>query len=257
MNERCWKPDIWVKYQTENFRSTIFGYLGWIYSKDLGKKLIDEILAYTSQWHHNKLCIVESTLPSHYRDDRREILYNLAYRVSEPTYDRLASANALPVYFYHELVHAYRSGKGEYETATAGETVAGIIKLEEEYPTTGLFEYADYPFSENAFRKQLRLPRRPCYPTENAANLEEEKRRRYFLMLPRPGLYNQYEFRSNPENRFTQKMNKHHFDMYVARQYNNEKRDLPNGFEPNLDPIRAIRQNGYGPRVGPPTGATR
>ena len=148
---RCWKPDIWVEYNNENYRQKIFQYLGWINSKPLGNKVINSILNYTKKMYHYKLVIRETSGVTVYDDNKRRIQFNLKLTPNEPTFSSIKGRDALFVYLYHELVHAYRSGTSEYKSQSFRDTLSDKICIEEEYPTTGLFEYADYPESENAF----------------------------------------------------------------------------------------------------------
>jgi hypothetical protein len=59
------------------------------------------------------------------------------------------------VYYFHELLHCYYmiSGQG-----------GKFGSPENEFRVTGLFEYEqDLLFTENAFRYEIDLPRRPVY----------------------------------------------------------------------------------------------
>ena len=226
-------------------------YLGWIYSKNLGKSVLDSIVAYTKQWYHNKLSIEESDRPSYYDDANRKIFYNLSYQVSEPTYTQLDVRKALPVYLYHELVHAYRSSEGTYEKNDPRQTDGGFCQdskksiLRPVYSSTPITPIRRMPSGN----RQV-LPRRPCYLTLGPS-LEDEIKRRYFLMLPIIG-YNSYEFISSPENAFTGKINMGHFTQYVAQHYNQERTQWPQGFPRDLKPDDAKRQHGYGLPVKSP-----
>lgn len=249
MKERCWNEDIWVRYNNESFLKTIFNYLGWIYSKAMGKKVLNEILAYTKKWYHYKLVIQEwAGSGCWYISEDRVIKYNLDVRISDPTYDKLKARNALAVYLYHELVHAYRDDRGEFKKLGFGKTLAGFECTPEEFNTVGLYEYADYSVSENALRKQLGLPRRPYYLTNKTGpSFIDEEMRRYFLMLPLPKKFNKYELVNKPSNAFTRKVNIGRFNQYILKGYfAREKKKWPKGFPSNLIPTDVARQNGYG-----------
>lgn len=258
-NYETWRPGIDVGYNSPVFKRAVFEHLGWIYSKPMGKTILDFVLAYKNShrpshrervsFPHSPLRIEEGTGVG-YGDyvTRDSIDYHVSREYLDPTYGSVIDARARPVYLYHELVHAYRATLGHYLRSTLDEG-----NPDEEYPTTGLFEYADTRFSENSFRRSLRLPRRPSYFMEGEFQpngKELETKRRYFLMLP-IGRYNPREKEFTPPNHFTRQININQFRTYAARHYAFEKRRWPDGFPDDLRPDDAARQYGHGPPLDP------
>jgi hypothetical protein len=100
-----------------------------------------------------------------------ELYWDPNYVVTEPTYQKVMEAGAAYVYLFHELLHFHRIQLGIYKSVYTGSQ-----DPREEYPVTGLYETKNDAFpkvetnepgidsiNENAFRRELRLPRRPCY----------------------------------------------------------------------------------------------
>lgn len=95
----------------------------------------------------------------------------------DPTQGYVVQCNKTYVYLFHELVHYYHDLLGQFKRAG---------DFDEEIRTVGLYQYASEAFSENAFRKQVMLPRRPCYiwgPRKSPLLYEQEKRKRVELGL--------------------------------------------------------------------------
>jgi len=186
-----------------------------------------------------------------YHPSSKEIRWRLNYEVPEPTYKQLKDSDAIAVYIYHELVHALRDIAGVFIRSSTGQSWVGTFPIEEEYSTVGLFEYADYLYSENAFRKFNNLPRRPCY-SRGGHSYWEERRRRYFLMLPIPtdkkkkDSYNNFEFQHEPGPGYTHKIDKLKLIKYTSKYYAKEQKERPHGFPTNLKPAETKRKDGYG-----------
>jgi len=101
----------------------------------------------------------------------------------EPTQKEVAKCNKLYVYLAHELLHALHVIQGTYK-----QSAPGMASPPEEFATTGLFEHNDDPFTENRFRLDMGLSRRPLYfykvPGFGGGpewHVENEKRKDYGL----------------------------------------------------------------------------
>lgn len=93
----------------------------------------------------------------------------------EPTIDAVRRANKTFIYLFHELCHCYHVFCGN---ANLGSPVA-------EWKVTGLFEYENsLLFTENAFRFDLNLPRRPVYALKNPKFVAVETAKRKSFGLP-------------------------------------------------------------------------
>lgn len=95
----------------------------------------------------------------------------------EPTQRAVLANRKSYVYLYHEIVHWLHYLEGTFQTTP-----------QEELRTVGLYDTANEEFSENKFRKEVGLPRRPCYywirTPQNSSGYEYEKQKRLSRKLP-------------------------------------------------------------------------
>jgi hypothetical protein len=97
----------------------------------------------------------------------------------EPTISAIRSSGKDFVYLYHELVHYVHYHWGEYKhppkrLKNDSEEFDG--EACEEFRTVGIYEYDGENPSENALRKELKLPRRPCYYYSQFNSIEDRRR---------------------------------------------------------------------------------
>ncbi len=191
----------------DRFVNTTRTYLNAIYHQPRGRYLLDEILRLArprgcENWFWTKCYIrylgdgcdtdrTGATLAS------PRITFDPVYitdeREFEPTKSRVVKAGKEHVYLFHECLHVYHILNGTYKGT------AWSVKPEEDFCTVGLYGYEDAVLTENAFRYDLKLPRRPCYfwkPGTAQYALETEIRRR--LRLPPQRQYQ----RGGEEERF-------------------------------------------------------
>lgn len=111
----------------------------------------------------------------------------------EPSQNYVIQCKKTYAYVFHELLHFYHDLLGEFQSKG---------NLDEEFRTVGLYQYQHEKFSENSFRKQLNLPRRPCYvwkkTQKNLAMYQMEKKLRAIRKLPEQSTLTS----SSPECRF-------------------------------------------------------
>jgi hypothetical protein len=109
----------------------------------------------------------------------------------EPTQRVVIDSKKMYVYIFHELVHYFHYLEHSFKAT-----------LQEELRTVGLYETANEQFSENKFRRELNLPRRPCYcwqrNARNAFDYDAELQKRRLLKLPDQALVGP----QSPECRF-------------------------------------------------------
>lgn len=89
--------------------------------------------------------------------NRPIIKYDPSYALThdfEPTTLRVRHRGMTWIYLFHELVHCLNISES-YSSP--------IDSPEDEFRTTGLYRYATERISENSFRRQAGLPRRPVY----------------------------------------------------------------------------------------------
>ena len=86
--------------------------------------------------------------------------------VQEPTQATVLAQHKEYVYVFHELLHYYHDLCDWWFQGSATE----------EFKTVGIYEYSNEALSENALRREMGLPRRPCYYYNNP-NEEETSRR--------------------------------------------------------------------------------
>ena len=167
---------------TKEFRKQVEEQLWTIHYWKVGQRLLDAITEKaTGRIWDTKLLVRYFKDCSDYRDDEvffydPRYYFQRPYRI-DPTQERVVSHRKTYVYLFHELVHFYHDLLGKF-TAT----------LDEEYRTVGLYEYSREAFSENALRKELLLPRRPCYcwqlRPDNMVRYQAEKAKRQRMGLP-------------------------------------------------------------------------
>jgi hypothetical protein len=151
-----------------------------------GKALLDDITKKaTGRLHDSRLWIEFVPNNCLTRDDGKiwyDPLIGTGSQFLEPTNGILKAQNKLYVYLFHELIHFLHYLDGSYD---GGDNAAGD---NEEWRTTGLYEFQNAAVCENSFRRELGLPRRPCYCfTNNATSVlqyEREKIKRRSLNLP-------------------------------------------------------------------------
>lgn len=86
----------------------------------------------------------------------------------EPTQPTVIASHKTYVYLFHELVHFLhyqQKGMLTYKS-----------DMDEEYATVGLYNSEFESISENALRREVALPRRPCYTWETKSALWEQER---------------------------------------------------------------------------------
>jgi hypothetical protein len=162
----------------------------------------------------------------------------------DPTQGTVSKKKMSFIYLYHELLHALRWETGQFIKAQ-GNMFA--ISLPEDYTVVGLYEYVGYQLSENSYRQQLGLPRRPYYifnKIKHPDEFEQEVKRRMFLCLPDPPKIRSEETTFNP-NRFNQKINEWKLGMYIAFEYGEKRKEFPHGY-PEKGPV--VPQDWQGPK---------
>lgn len=173
-----------LKGNSEEYKKEVLKRLWTIQYFSLGQQLIEAIVkeakgtVYDTQLmiynHHGA-----SDYKVYYRGfpDNAKLYFDLGYYERkpyfEPTQKYVIECGKTYVYLFHELLHFYHNLKHIFNA-----------DMQEEYRTVGLYEYMNEYFSENAFRKAIYLPRRPCYAwNSGSAKYSAEKQKRALLKL--------------------------------------------------------------------------
>ena len=184
---------IQFKYKTsEAYKKRVIEILWTIHHWQLGRQLLEELTRRATSKLFTPRLMIEDFPGAHdykefqgrgYLPDDPRLYYDLNYcqrRPCEidPTEEYVVQCNKTYVYLFHELVHYYHDLLGQFK-ARGG--------FDEEIRTVGLYEYTNEQFSENAFRRQVALDRRPCYLWVSRLNpslYRQEKQKRATLGLP-------------------------------------------------------------------------
>lgn len=111
--------------------------------------------------------------------NRPNVTLSLNYfsiRNPDPTTERVRQRGMIWVYLFHELVHCLH---------VVDSYMSPLGSPIDEFRTTGLYQYANERISENAFRREAGLPRRPAYNwVDPSDTLDAEKQVRAAGGLP-------------------------------------------------------------------------
>lgn len=209
-------PEDFVRFkhsESEEYKRKVIELLWSIHYWPLGRELLEKLSRIATSRFRTPKLYIENFPPHHdyrgfqargYLPDDDALLYfdlNRCLRKPydiDPTQEYVVQCNKTYVYLFHELVHYYHDLLGRFKAGG---------DLDEEYRTVGLYEYTNEGYSENAFRKQVQLDRRPCYiwnwqrspPEPRLYPLyEQEKQKRAALGLPEQTTLK----RQSPECRF-------------------------------------------------------
>lgn len=143
--------------ESEEFKRTVTELLWTIHYWPLGEELLGEIAERASRFLAPKLRFVGVYQAFNYDHYTQDFKIDPRYCLEkenqiDPTQEYVIQCNKTHVYLFHELVHFYH---------VLGSSYTGDFY--EEIRTTGLYHHADERYSENAFRQQVHLDRRPCY----------------------------------------------------------------------------------------------
>ncbi len=181
------------KYNTsEAYKRKVVELLWTIHYWPLGRQLLEELTRRaTSKLFTPKLVIEDFQGAHDYKEfqgrgclpDDARLYFDMNYCLRrpyeiDPTQEYVVQCKKTYVYLFHELVHYYHDLLGQFKAGG---------HFGEEIRTVGLYEYTNEMFSENAFRKQVQLDRRPCYLWVSRLNpslYQQEKQKRAVLGLP-------------------------------------------------------------------------
>lgn len=174
-----------LKGNSEEYKTGVLQRLWTIQWWPLGQKLIEAIVKEAKGTIYNTQLLIynhhgASDYKEYYRGlpDNGKLYFDLGYYERQPYFDptqkSVIECGKTYVYLFHELLHFYHNLKHIFNA-----------DLQEEYRTVGLYEYMNEPFfSENAFRKAIQLPRRPCYTwNRSSVKYDAEKKKRALLKL--------------------------------------------------------------------------